>query len=59
MSRNDVKLLLFSMTVLGMIFSVFATVAGAYTVSFVAQLFAAGDAIGVLIIELLEMKNGQ
>lgn len=59
MSRNDFRLLLFSMTVFCMVFSVFATVAQAYTVSFIAQLFAAGDAIGVLIIELLEMKNGQ
>lgn len=59
MNRKDLKIILFYVTVFCMVFSIFATAGGAYTVSFVVQLFAAGDAIGVLIIELMEMKNGQ
>ena len=40
-----------------MVFAVIATVANALVVSFIAQLFAAGDLIAFLVIEFLEMSD--
>lgn len=57
MSLRDCKFLLGCVVVFCMVFAVIATVANALVVSFIAQLFAAGDLIAFLVIEFLEMSD--